>query len=67
MVVDIDFWPRIPPYVEIESESREAINQVVQLLELDMKNAVELDAKAIYKEIYDIEINGIKELVFEGN
>ncbi|MDQ3098628.1 MAG: hypothetical protein M3Q44_02685 [bacterium] len=64
VTIDIDFWPRIPPYVEIESTDRAAIDKVVSLLGLDLKDAVELDARDIYGKIYGIEINGIKELVF---
>jgi adenylate cyclase class 2 len=61
--VDVDFWPKIPPYVEIEGETLDEIEDLVKKLELKNKRT-ELDARQIYKDVYGIDISEIKELVF---
>ena len=62
--IDIDFWPLIPPYLEIEGESEEEIKKVASLLELDYSKAITMDVTDIYNKIYDIDILNIKLLKF---
>lgn len=61
--IDIDFWPKIPPYVEIEGKDLTEIEGVVKKLGI-VGRRVELDARQIYGEVYGIDIDKIKELVF---
>lgn len=64
MEVDIDFWPLIPPYVEIEGPSREAVEALAVKLGFDPAKASGLDNFYIYKDVYGINVDEIKELVF---
>lgn len=63
LTVDIDYWPRIPPYMEIEGKSLEKIEKLMEKLAISGRR-VELDAVAIYKEIYGISLDDVTELVF---
>lgn len=62
--IDIDFWPKIPPYVEIEAESEPLISSIAMQLGFDISQSVGLDAAEIYKQKYNIDVEEIKELVF---
>ena len=46
--IDIDFWPEIPPYLEIEGESEDSIKKVVEKLGLDYEKFVTLDVSSVY-------------------
>ncbi len=65
IAIDIDFWPRIPPMVEIEGESLAALEELATHLGFDNTNRSELDAFQIYKQVYKINLDEVKELVFE--
>jgi adenylate cyclase, class 2 len=61
--VEIDSWPRIPPYLEIEGKSREDVIRVAAMLgygedELTGENTTKVYAR------YGIELAGIAELKF---
>ena len=62
--VDIDFWPLIPPYLEIEATSVDDIRKIEELLEIDKNKITTLNCQDIYKDIYGINIKEIKELKF---
>ena len=62
--IDIDTWPMIPTYLEIEGKNEEEIMNVIHLLQLDNKKITALNCKDIYKEIYGIDIDNIKDLRF---
>lgn len=62
--IDIDSWPLIPPYLEIEGESDEQINKIVQRLELSYKEMVSCNTAEVYKK-YGIDIYQFRELRFE--
>jgi adenylate cyclase class 2 len=63
--IDIDFWPRIPPMVELEGESIEGLEELAGHLGFDNTKRSELDAHQIYKQVYKVDLEEIKELVFE--
>lgn len=48
VVFDIDFWPQIPPYVEIESDSLESSRVGARELGFDPKDGLICSAKQIY-------------------
>ena len=52
--IDIDFWPRIPTYVEFEGESEQQIKDVCKKLDVDFSKLTTADVATIYS------INGIK-------
>lgn len=63
--IDIDFWPLLPPMIEIESTSLKKAEKVAQQLGFDLNNACNLDAFQIYTQIYKIDLNTIKDLRFD--
>lgn len=62
--VDLDSWPLIPPYLEIEGKSKSEIEEIEKLLEVDKSKVTYLNCSDVYKEIYGIDISKIKELKF---
>lgn len=62
--IDIDSWPMIPTYMEIEGKSEEDVIQMQELLNIDKNKLTTLNCDDIYKQIYGIDISTIKELKF---
>lgn len=62
--IDIDSWPLIPAYMELEGNSIEAIKKVEELLEVNTSKVTTLNCQDIYKQIYSIDIDKISELKF---
>ncbi len=61
--VDIDFWPMIPTYMEIEGPSEDAVYHVLSVLGFDKKDVTTKDVESIYldygcnlDEIYDLRL-----------
>jgi adenylate cyclase class 2 len=63
---DIDTWPMIPTYVEIEGPSEEKVLEIVEKLGYDKKDIVTLGVVGIYREKYNIDCESYKELKFES-
>ncbi|HIU52321.1 MAG TPA: CYTH domain-containing protein [Candidatus Merdicola faecigallinarum] len=63
--IDIDHWPLIPPYVEIEGNSEEEVLDTLKDLGLDNGKVTTLDPMGVYKEIYGIDISNKPILKFE--
>lgn len=57
--IDIDTWPWIPTYVEIEGPSTRAVEAVSAKLGFDMKDAHYGSVDEIYKLYYDVTENDI--------
>lgn len=47
--IDIDTWPKIPTYVEIEGTSKEDLDTFLQKIGYDIKNTVSCTADEIYQ------------------
>ena len=62
--IDIDFWPMIPPYVEIEGKSDEDVKNMIKKLEINEEKVTTLDVTSIYNDIYNIDVLKIKDLHF---
>ena len=62
--VDIDTWPKIPTYLEIEGSSEEEVFNTLDLLGIDRTKATSLDVLSIYEQIYHIP-DANKNLSFE--
>ena len=62
--IDIDTWPMIPDYLEIEGNSVEKVEKMLKKLELDKCQITTLSPQDVYIETYGIDINNIKELKF---
>ena len=67
MEVDIDTWPKIPTYLEIEGTSEEEVYNALQLLGIPKEKATSLDVQSIYEEIYGIDLDKEPNLSFEEN
>ena len=62
--VDIDTWPRIPTYLEIEGTSEEEVYNTLELLGIPKDKAISLNTQSIYKEYYGIDLSKVKMLSF---
>lgn len=62
--IDIDYWPQIPTYLEIEGPSEDAVYHVVAALGFSKEDYTSLDVDAIYKN-YGIHLSEIEELKLE--
>ena len=61
--IDIDYWPMIPTYLEIEGKSENEVYQVLDKLNISKDSATSLDVEGIYlnygynlEEIYDLKL-----------
>jgi len=54
VTIDIDTWPHLEPYVEIESDSEDSVKSVSEKLGFDYTNAKFCGAGEIYKMKYGI-------------
>ena len=63
--LDIDSWPLIPTWLEIEGQSEEQILTMLERLELDKDKTTTLDPMGIYKQVYGIDIFNREVLKFE--
>lgn len=62
--IDIDSWPLIPTYVEIEGKDEESVNNIISKLELDKNKITSLDVQSVYEKVYGIDISNIEVLKF---
>ncbi len=63
--IDIDSWPLIPTYLELEGNSEEEIKNIEELLGLKNAKVTTLNTQDIYLQEYGIDTNQIEELRFE--
>lgn len=61
---DLDQWPMISPYLEIEGPSEESVLLSLSKLGIDISNTTALDVDTIYYKKYDIVLDKIKDLRF---
>lgn len=62
--IDIDSWPMIPTYMEIEGKSEEEVIKMKKILDIDEDKFTALNCDEIYKQIYGIDISKIRDLKF---
>jgi adenylate cyclase class 2 len=60
----LDEWPLIPPYVEIEANSAEIVENTINMLGFETESATGLDVSSVYEQIYKIDIDNMPELKF---
>ena len=61
---DIDEWPLIPAYLEIEGKSKEIVEMMLKEIALDTSKMTTLDVDSIYLDCYGLK-NDYKILTFE--
>jgi len=64
-VFDIDFWPFIPPYIEVESSSLKKVKDAAIELGFDPKVGIIGTAGAVYKK-YGYDKDNHSSITFEG-
>lgn len=65
VIVDIDTWPRIPTYVELEGPSVEALQEAAALLGLDWKNVELRNPRRIIEDDYGIPVGNMRWFTFD--
>lgn len=65
VIFEIDTWPLIEPYIEIEAPTKEQVIDYFEKLELDFSQAHFGAVDSLYRDLYGIEILGRKQLTFE--
>lgn len=61
--IDIDTWPGLPTYFEVEGKDKADLSNILNLLGYSFEDAVSCTVDEIYKEI-GMDINNMKELKF---
>ena len=61
--IEIDEWPLINPYLEIECDSQEIIEELISLLDFEEKDVVSINTTQVYKK-NNIDILKISDLKF---
>jgi adenylate cyclase, class 2 len=61
--VDIDFWPNIPPYIEIEALSKQDIKDICLKLHLEFDNRFKGDTLDVFRH-YGIDPDIVKQISF---
>lgn len=63
--IDIDSWPRIPTYLEIEGKTEDEVYKTLELLEIPKEKATALDVQSIYETVYGIDLDSDPNLYFD--
>ncbi|MDD3284856.1 MAG: CYTH domain-containing protein [Patescibacteria group bacterium] len=61
---DIDFYPQLEPYLEIEAPSWEKINKAIELLELNSKDQKIFSTSQVYSQ-KGIDVGDYKKITFQ--
>ncbi len=64
VLFEIDTWPLIDPYLEIEGPDEAAVKKYFEKLGLDYSNAVFGSVDILYKDLYGIDILSKERLTF---
>ena len=52
--IELDTWPWIPPFVELEAKSEEALKTVAEKLGLQWQDAMHGSVETAYQAVYDV-------------
>ncbi len=63
--IEVDYWPWVPTWLEIEAESEKKVKDWAQKLDLDWEQAEFRDAAAVYDEVYNIDIFNLDRVAFD--
>lgn len=63
---DIDFWPGIDPYFEIESTSKELVEELFESFGYTLEKITSQNVDLVYKDIYGIDLDKITKLEFNN-
>lgn len=62
--IDIDTWPLIPSYMEIEGSCEQDVYSALEKLNIDKEKIVTTDVEGIFLKVYGIDISKMEELKF---
>lgn len=62
--IDIDTWPKLSPYIEIEGKDKNDIENILSILGYSFKDTISCTVDEIYKKI-GLDVNNMKELKFQ--
>ncbi len=62
--IDIDTWPYIPTYVEIEGKSVDEVTEMIDKLGLTDYEITSIDVQGVFNKYYNIDIKQMPELTF---
>lgn len=65
VICDIDTWPRIPPFVELEGNSEEELKATAKLLGYDWKDVVFHNPKWVIENVYNIPVGTLSWFTFD--
>ena len=65
VTVDIDEWPTVPPYVELEGQSEEHLKSTAAKLGLDWKSHITDDALIVLEKYYKIPFGSLRHFTFD--
>lgn len=63
--LDIDSWPYIPTYLEIEGKDEETVKNMIKLLEVDEGKITSIDVQGVFKTFYKIDVSEVPVISFE--
>ena len=61
--IEIDIWPLLEPYLEIECDEDNIIDEIIEKLNLEDHEIVSLNTEKLYNRI-NVDIHNISELKF---
>jgi adenylate cyclase class IV len=61
--IEIDIWPQLDPYMEIECDDENIIEEIIEKLDLKNNEIVSLNTEQLYKRI-GIDVHSMSELKF---
>lgn len=65
VIIDIDTWPKVPTYVELEGPSEDHIREVAKLLGFDWKDAVFEPPRYVIEHRYNIPVSKLRFFTFD--
>ncbi|MEG0799554.1 MAG: adenylate cyclase, partial [Bacilli bacterium] len=61
--IEIDIWPKLQPYMEIECDDEMVIEEIIDKLDLKNNEVVSLNTEQLYRKI-GIDVHSMSELKF---
>lgn len=65
VIVDIDSWPQVPVYLEIEARDEELLKETAKLLNLDWKDAIYENAGNLIEKYYGLMVSKMSLYTFD--
>ena len=62
--LDIDSWPYIPSYLEIEGKNEQEVREMIKILDVDKEKVTSIDVQGVFKEFYNIDIADVPAVKF---